>query len=365
LREIRSGLPELPELKCAPGEGAAVTDPTDPTDTAIDATFRTDAGTGGGPDPDVVVLRKKVHGLSTEGYAEILRERLSEREVAFAATPEQERELLPGASVVTGHEIDEESLELAEKLQYFACIYAGTGHLPLDALEECGVAVTNAAGVHGPNIAEYAVGAILSFARDFPRAFRRKERREWRSFPTYELQGSTVAVVGLGAIGEATVERLDAFGVQTVGVRHTPEKGGPTDEVYGFDEVNPAVADADYVVLACPLTDETEGLVDDAVFQTLPTDAVLVNVARGKVVDTEALLSALRGNAIRGAALAVTEPEPLPEDHELWGFDNVLITPHNAGHTPNYFERMADVLERNVELAEERGAFEGLENQVR
>jgi phosphoglycerate dehydrogenase-like enzyme len=348
-----------------------VTDSTDPTDVSssatadADSTLRTDAGTEAETDPDVVVLRKKVHGLSAEGYAEILRERFPDREVAFAATPEEERELLPGAPVVTGHEIDEERLEIAENLQYFACIYAGTGHLPLDALEERGVAVTNASGVHGPNIAEHALGAILSFARDFPEAFRRKERREWRSFPTYELQNSTVAVVGLGAIGAATVERLDAFGVHTVGVRHSPEKGGPTDEVYGFDEINPAVADADYVVLACPLTDETEGLIDDAVFQTLPTDAVIVNVARGKVVDTDALLSALRGNAIRGAALDVTDPEPLPEDHELWGFDNVLVTPHNAGHTPNYFERMADIVERNLGLAEERGSFEGLENQVR
>ncbi|MFC6725528.1 NAD(P)-dependent oxidoreductase, partial [Halobium palmae] len=140
--------------------------------------------------------------------------------------------------------------------------------------------------------------------------------------------------------------------------------GGPTDEVYGFDEIHGALADADYAVLACPLTDATEGLIDDAVFETMPQHAVLVNVARGKVVDTDALLSALRGNSIRGAALDVTDPEPLPEDHELWGLDNVLITPHNAGHTPKYFERMADILERNLEIADERGGFEGLENQV-
>ncbi|MFC4359132.1 D-2-hydroxyacid dehydrogenase [Halobium salinum] len=325
---------------------------------------RPDADVDSERDPDVVVLRKKIHGLPSERYAEALRERLPDREVAFAATPEQERELVARAPVVTGHYLAPERIAEAENLDYFACIYAGTGHLPMEEFESRGVAVTNASGVHGPNIAEHAIGAMLAFARDFPRAFRRKERREWRSFPTHELMDSTVAVVGLGAIGQATVERLDAFGVHTVGVRHSPEKGGPTDEVYGFDELHSAVVDADYTVLACPLTDETEGLVGDGAFQTMPTDAVLVNVARGKVVDTDALVSALRGNDIRGAALDVTDPEPLPEDHELWGFDNVLVTPHNAGHTPEYFERMADILVRNLELAEERGAFEGLENQV-
>jgi phosphoglycerate dehydrogenase-like enzyme len=313
-------------------------------------------------DPDVAVLRAKPHGLSAADYAEVLRDRLPDREVAYARTPEQERDLLSRASVATGFDVDPDSL--AENLELFACVYAGTGHLPLSALESHGVAVTNAAGVHAPNVAEHVLGAILSFARRFDRAFRRRERREWRSFQTTELQGSTVAVVGLGAIGQAIVERLAPFGVHTVGVRYTPSKGGPTDEVYGFERIHEAVADADYVALACPLTEETEDLIDAEVFTTLPPSAVLINVARGGVVDTAALVDAVRRNAIRGAALDVTDPEPLPSEHPLWGFDNVLITPHNAGHTPAYWERTADILARNLELADRQGTFDGLENQV-
>ena len=312
-------------------------------------------------DPDVVVLRQKIHGIEGSDYAEILRERLPDREVALARTPAEEREYLSRARVATGFAVDEDDLAAAENLELFACVYAGTGHLPRETLEEHGVAVTNASGVHGPNIAEYVVGAMIGHARGFHRAQRQKQRREWRSYPTTEVYGSRVAVVGLGAIGETIVDRLSAFDAETVGVRYTPEKGGPTDEVVGFDRIHEAVTDAEYVVLACPLSDATEGLIDADVLRTMRSDAVLVNVARGRVVDPDALVSALRNNRIRGAALDVTDPEPLPEDHPLWGLSDVTITPHNAGHTPEYFDRLADVLVENLDRLD---SGEQLRNRV-
>ena len=314
--------------------------------------------------PEVLVLRQNIHGIPPGEYVDALAERLPDREVGYAATPGEERELLPHARVVAGFSIDETDLERAENLELFACSFAGVDHLPLDAFRERGIAVTNASGVHGPNIGEYAVGAILTFTREFLESRRRQRRREWRSHRTGELAGSTVAVVGMGPIGESVVQRLDGFDVETVGVRYTPEKGGPTDEVYGYDDIAEAVADAAYVVLACPLTDATEHLIDGEVFQTMPTDAVLVNAARGGVVHTGDLVDALRSNSIRGAALDVTDPEPLPEDHELWTFENVLITPHNAGHTPKYFQRLADIVAEAVDTAEERGEWTELPNQV-
>ena len=313
------------------------------------------------PDPDVAVLRQKIHGLTAEEYVEKLRERLPDAEVRLARTPEEERELLSTARVATGHRIDPEVVRDAAHLDLFACVFAGTNHLPLDALEDAGVAVTSASGVHAPNVAEYAVGGVLAFVRDFPRAFEQKRDREWRAYPAYELMGSTVTVVGMGEIGTATVDRLGAFDVETLGVRHSPEKGGPTDEVFGFDEIHAALARTDYLVLACPLTDETEGLIDGEAFETLPGESVLVNVARGPVVESDALVSALQGNQIRGAVLDVTDPEPLPEDDPLWGFENVLITPHNAGHTPKYYDRLADIVAENVERL---AAGDDLRNRV-
>jgi Phosphoglycerate dehydrogenase and related dehydrogenases len=204
---------------------------------------------------------------------------------------------------------------------------------------------------------------MVLFARRFRQAWRQQDRREWRSFQTTEVKGSTVTVVGLGSIGSAVVDRLQGFDVNTIGVRYTPSKGGPTDEVFGFDQIHQALAKSDYVVLACPLTDTTADLIDKSTLRSMPPHSVLINIARGGVVDTDALVGALRSNAIGGAALDVTDPEPLPEDHPLWGFDNVQITPHNAGHTPAYYERVADILADNLDRIETDG-FDNLRNQV-
>ncbi|WP_339103607.1 D-2-hydroxyacid dehydrogenase [Haloterrigena salinisoli] len=315
--------------------------------------------------PDVLVLRKGTHGMPVEQYAAAIRERLPDRTVELARTPAAERDLIENARFVTGMTLEEDLLEAADDLEVFACAYAGTGHLPLEELEERGVAVTNASGVHGPNIGEHVLGAILRFTRRFHVGARQQRRREWRHYQAEELQGSTVTIVGLGAIGESVADRLEPFGVDTIGVRYTPEKGGPTDEVVGFEgeEFDDALARTDYLVLACPLTETTRGLIDDEAFVTMDPGAVLVNVARGPVVDTDALVEALRSSWIRGASLDVTDPEPLPEDHPLWTFENVQITPHNAGHTPEYYERLADIVAENVRrFADEPDA--DLENQV-
>jgi phosphoglycerate dehydrogenase-like enzyme len=312
-------------------------------------------------EPDVLVLRRGTHGMPVDDLVSEIEARLPDREIALARTPEEERALIEGARVVAGMTIEEELVEKAGGIELFACAYAGTGHLPLSALESAGVRVTSASGVHGPNIGEHVVGAMLAFTRGFFRARKQQDRREWRHFQASELMDETVTIVGLGAIGQAVADRLEGFGVETIGVRYTPEKGGPTDEVVGFDGLHDALSRTDHLVLACPLTDETRGLIGEAEFHTLPPNALLVNVARGPVVDTDALVDAIRSNELRGASLDVTDPEPLPEDHPLWGFENVQITPHNSGHTPEYYARFADIVAENVERLD-RG--EELRNQV-
>lgn len=315
---------------------------------------------------DVLVLRKGTHGTPIEQYADAIRDRLPDHTVELARTPAEERAAIRDARFVTGMTLEDDLLEAANSLEVFACAYAGTGHLPLDELADRGVAVTNASGVHGPNIGEHVLGAILYFTRRFHVGARRQRRREWRHYKATELQGSTVTVVGLGAIGQSVCDRLEPFGVDTIGVRYTPEKGGPTDEVIGFgDEAfDDALARTDYLVLACPLTETTRGLIDEEAFVTMDPESVLINIARGPVVDTDALVAALRSNWIRGASLDVTDPEPLPEEHPLWNFENVQITPHNAGHTPKYYDRLADIVAENVHRFDESGSDAALENQV-
>ncbi|WP_222914857.1 D-2-hydroxyacid dehydrogenase [Natrinema sp. SYSU A 869] len=316
--------------------------------------------------PDVLVLRSDTHGLPAREYANLLDAQLPDHDVRLARTPAEERDLIEHATVVTGVDIDESLLEHAANLRLFAGVAAGYNHLPLDTLREMDVAVTNASGIHAPNIAEQVLGYVLTFSRQLRTGLRQQRRREWRHYQGDELMGSTVTVVGLGAIGTAVVERLSGFDVETIGIRYTPEKGGPTDEVVGFDreDVHDALARTEYLIIAAPLTETTRELLSSDEFETLPPNATVINVGRGKIIDTDALVTAIQTNQIDGAALDVTDPEPLPADHPLWRFENVIITPHNAGHSPKHWDRLADIVADNVTKLSETGDTGSLTNLV-
>jgi phosphoglycerate dehydrogenase-like enzyme len=311
----------------------------------------------------VLVLREGAPAFPAADFRAALEHHLPDRTIRIARTPDEERELLPGASIVAGNELSKERLELAKNLRLYAHASSGIGTLPLDELVRRGVAVTNGAGLM-PSISEQVLGYLLTFARDLREGMRRQERREWRHYQPGELTGSTVTVVGLGSIGTQILNRLEPFYVERLGVRHTPEKGGPADEVFGYNGLHEVFSRSDCVILSCPLTEETRGLVGRSELRTLPNDAVLVNVARGPVVDTDELVGALRRNVIGGAALDVTDPEPLPTEHPLWEFDNVLLTPHNAGSSPGVCDRVAALLAENLARVDECGEYTGLKNQV-
>lgn len=318
--------------------------------------------------PDIVVLREKLHGMGSEECAIALEEQLPEYDVRAARTTAAERELIAEAAVAVGLHINEELLERAERLEYFAAASAGISHLPMAELESQGVTVTNASGVHVPSIPEHVIGWMLTITRRLDEGLRRQQKDQWQHFQAFdELEDSTVTVVGLGPIGNGIVERLEPFGVDTIGVRYTPSKGGPTDEVIGFENstFEEALSRTDYLLLACPLTETTRGLVDREAFETLPADAVVINIGRGPIIDTDALVRALRSNRIHKAALDVTDPEPLPTDHPLWDLDDVFITPHVSGYTDEYWGRVADIVAENVRDAADSGGYDfELRNQV-
>lgn len=316
--------------------------------------------------PDVVVLRKNTEGLSTGSYAEILRKKLPGYTVAHAETPQKERELIRETPVATGVTMDADLLGHAEDLKLFVAASSGYNHLPMEDLTDNGVVVSNAAGIHAPGIAEQALGYCLMFARQLHTGWQRKGNHEWRHYQPGEMKGSTVTVVGLGAIGTEFVDRLEGMDVKTIGIRYSPEKGGPTDEVYGFDDesVHGALARTDYLVLSTPLSETTKNLIGEAELNTLPPNAYVINVCRGGVIDTEALVAALQKSDIMGAAMDVTDPEPLPADSPLWRMGNVLITPHVGGHTPKHWARLADILAKNVQILTDDGEPTELENFV-
>ncbi len=316
--------------------------------------------------PDILVLRQGEERLSMKDYQQEIQKRLPNYNVQFGATPDKERILAEGAQIITGGSLRDDILEAAPSLRLFAGTTSGYTHLPLEKLREKNIAATNASGTAAPGIAEQAIGNMLVFSRNIHKGWLQKQTNQWSHYQASELQGSTVTVIGLGSIGLAVARRLQGFGVDTIGIRYTPSKGGPTDEVYGFDKqsIHSSLARSQYVVISCPLSETTKGLLSEDEFDTLPPEAVVINMARGGIIKTDQLAEAIQTGKIRGAALDVTDPEPLPNDHPLWSLDDVLITPHMAGHTPYHWERLADILENNVRTVEETGEYTGLENQI-
>lgn len=195
------------------------------------------------------------------------------------------------------------------------------------------VCLCNARGVHDAATAEWAVTAILAHLRHFPAFARAQAEGRWAYHMTDELFGKRVMIIGAGSIGAALAARLEPFGVTIVRVARTARDG-----VHGVAELPALLPDADVVVLLVPLTEQTRGLVGPEFLAAMPDGALLVNAARGPVVQTDALVAELASGRI-GAALDVADPEPLPPDHPLWTMPNVLITPHVGGSTSGFLPR--------------------------
>lgn len=208
-----------------------------------------------------------------------------------------------------------------------------------------GTQLCDARGVHDAPVAEWVVGACVGVLRGFPGHVRAQERAEWTTVaPARELTGARVLIVGAGSIGAAIERHLAPFDVRVTRVARTAR---PAEQVHGVEDLSALLPDADVVVLVVPLTERTRGLVDAAFLAAMPDGALLVNAARGPVVDTAALLTELAGGRI-SAALDVTDPEPLPAGHPLWRLPNVLITPHIGGAVRGLLPRAYDLAGRQL-----------------
>ena len=190
--------------------------------------------------------------------------------------------------------------------------------------------VTNAAGVAAGMLAEYVLGAMLSFSLDLRGFERRQQARLWGGGGVEPIEGKTVLIIGLGKTGTAVASRAQAMGMRTLGIRARPKPMPCLDEVHGPDALLALLGRADFIVCCVPLLPSTRGLLGMTAFAAMKPSAVLIDISRGGVVDEAALLAALDGKQIKGAALDVFATEPLPADHPLWGYDNVAITPHCA-----------------------------------
>src|SRR6185437_1317049 len=217
-------------------------------------------------------------------------------------------------------------------LRWIHSRFAGMDHMLFPELINSNVVVTNARGVYSAPLGEFALAAILYFAKDIPRLRRNQAAQAWAPFPMERVEGQTVGIVGYGDIGRAVAARARALGIRVLAMkRHAPEATDPVVErYYSPAELHAMLAASDYVVVAAPLTAETRHMMGEAEFAAMKPSAVLINVGRGPVVDTDALVRALTRKQIKGAGLDVVDPEPLSAGHPLWAMENVLLSPHSA-----------------------------------
>jgi phosphoglycerate dehydrogenase-like enzyme len=247
-------------------------------------------------------------------------------------------------------------LPRAKRLRFIQSIGAGTDQFSRESLKQHGVRLASARGVNARAVAEHVMALMLALARRLPEARDNQATRVWRGMigditqREDELGGKTLLIVGLGQIGGRLAQLAKAFDMRVIGIRRDPRAGaaGHADAVHAMSELKALLPQADFVALTCPLTAETEKLIDADALGRMKPSAYLLNAARGRVVDEPALVDALARRQIRGAALDVMVEEPLPAASPLWAMEHVLITPHTAGETCRYEDNVLAIMQENL-----------------
>ena len=273
-------------------------------------------------------------------------------DVAWFAKPDEANAMIADADIAW---VDMQPTELVANairhagpnLKWVSTIYAGLDAFPLDTLRENAVTLTNGAGINAVAVAEYAVMAVLVAAKRFDTVVRAQDRHEWlKDAPgKIELAGTKALVIGYGTIGAMIGDRLAAFGVDVTGVTRTGRDATLTPDAW-----RTRLGEFDWVVLAAPSTDATKTLIGSGELAAMKDSAWLINIARGDMIDDDALLAALRSGQIGGAFLDPTHPEPLPADHPLWSAPNTILTMHLSGRSQTkMFQRGAALFLDNLE----------------
>ena len=273
-------------------------------------------------------------------------------EPRWFTTKEEALALGPGAEIGWFDMYDRQDMAAAiihaADIKWLNSIYAGVDGMPLETLSQRKVIVTNGAGINAITIAEYVLMGMLTIAKGYREVVRAQERHEWLadSPGKVELFGSRALLLGYGAIGKLVEERLKGFQVEVTIVRRSPDESGIT---LGPEQWRARLGDFDWVILAVPATVETERMIGAAELSAMKKSAVLVNIARGSIVDQDALVEALKARSIAAAFLDVTDPEPLPPEHPLWSLDNAHVTMHLSGRSQTLmFHRSAQRFLENL-----------------
>ena len=271
-----------------------------------------------------------------------LRDSMSQAEVLFGFW---------GPALIEMYPTPEKLRENAPDLRWIQLTSAGMDRAARSGLLDSDFMVTSASGLHATPIGEYILCLMLMFCKGASRFIRAQGRKEWIRYMPQELYGKTVGIVGMGHIGAEAARLAKAFGCRILATRRSVTartKDEIADELLPPSDLPYLLAESDFVVLAVPSTNETHHIIGETELRTMKPTAVLINIARGAVVDEEALVWALKEGSIAGAGLDVFEQEPLPPESELWGMENVIMSPHLSGGTEVYNERAVGIFSENL-----------------
>jgi len=248
-----------------------------------------------------------------------------------------------------GWDVTDQTLELYPKLKWIQAMGAGVDKLPLEVLAAKEILLTNVRGAHSVHMSEHVIWSILNLLRQGRTVMHQQDQKIWSAkYRIEEMYEKTVCIVGAGTIGEAVAEKCQAFGMKVWGISQRGRSRPGFDRVGNLDNIEEFLECSDIVIALLPLTSETQNFFNAERFSQMKDGAYFINVARGSVVDEGALLQALQTGKVRAAALDVFVTEPLPETSPFWTLENVFLTPHSAGRSPNYTKRMFEVFLKNI-----------------
>jgi D-2-hydroxyacid dehydrogenase (NADP+) len=252
---------------------------------------------------------------------------------------------IPSADVLFSFVVPEIAMERAENLKWLHFASAGVEKSLGPALRKKKLKLSCSRGIHAATIAEYIFMQMLAFSKGLRQAYRFQEKREWQfealTQGRFDLERKTVAIIGLGSIGLRLAKLAKAFDMRVIGTVSNPRKLSHVDKVYPPTKLNECLKQADFVVLAAPVTEKTFHLIGETGLSLMKSTSYLINIGRGKLIDEIALIKALQSKKIAGAALDVFEAEPLPHNSPLWGMENVSVTPHYSGMADDLWKKVA------------------------
>lgn len=262
------------------------------------------------------------------------------------------------------HEVSDELVGRMPRLRYICAMSAGTDRLETLTTLKADVVITSGRGIHGPQMSELAFLSMIALSRDFRRMQRNQQQHAWERWPQRLIFGKTAVIAGIGPIAEELAARCVAFGMRVIGVSDVRDSAPGFERLMKRSELPRAAALADFLILLVPLSAQTRHMIDARVLAAMKPGGILINLARGPVVDETALVKALQSGHLGGAGLDVFEEEPLPDDSPLWDMPNVIVTPRIGGMSDVYPRQVLPLLVHNLRCFEQ-GRLDELRNVVR